>query len=204
MRLPWSGSSARGAGEVKSGFAEEALPHLDAVYRFALRLARGRVEQAEDLVQDTFLHAYRAWHTFTPGTNGRSWLFTICRNRFLREEERRVRRSEVTASDIDAEVEALAVTAVFSEVDASNPERDFFSAFLDEEVMREVDALPESFREVVVLSDLEGLTYPELAEVLGLPMGTVKSRLYRGRRMLQQSLYRYALEMGYVRPKERE
>ncbi|MDP9348445.1 MAG: sigma-70 family RNA polymerase sigma factor [Gemmatimonadota bacterium] len=187
----------------KPGFTEEALPHLESVYRFALRLSAGREAEAEDLVQDTFLRAYRSWDTFRPGSNARAWLLTICRNVFLRAEERRGRTPEVPESQIDADVEALAATAVFSEVEAADPERAFFDSFVDEEVMRAVDALPAPFREAVVLSDLEGLSYPEVAEVLELPVGTVKSRLFRGRRLLQQALYGYALEMGYVRPKER-
>ncbi|HEV2130628.1 MAG TPA: sigma-70 family RNA polymerase sigma factor [Longimicrobiaceae bacterium] len=202
--MPRQSSEEPDAGTIpKPGFAEEALPHLDAVYRFALRLVQGREAEAEDLVQETFLQAYRAWDTYTPGTNARAWLFTICRNRFLRREERRGRRPEVTASDVDADVEALAATAVFSEVSSADPEKAFFDSFLDEEVVHAVDALPEPFREAVVLSDLEGLSYPDLAEVLGVPVGTVKSRLFRGRRLLQQALYEYALEMGYIRPGDR-
>jgi RNA polymerase sigma-70 factor, ECF subfamily len=149
------------------------------------------------------MQAYRSWHTYQRGTNCRAWLFTICRNRFLRSREQHDRRGEIPASEIDADVEALAVTAVFSEVKAADPEAEFFGSFVDEEVIRAVDALPEPFREVLVLSDLEGLSYPELAELLEVPVGTVKSRLFRGRRLLQQSLYEYALERGYVKPKER-
>jgi len=202
MRLSWKKEPEPSATRTAE-FTAEALPHLDSVYRYALRLAAGRSAEADDLVQDTFLQAFRAWHTYVPGTHCRAWLFTICRNRFLRGEERRARTPEFSESDVDADVEAMAVTAVFSEVSAADPESDFFSSFVDEEVMRAVDDLPEPYREVVVLGDLEGLSYPELSEVLGVPRGTVKSRLFRGRRILQQSLYRYALEMGYVRPKER-
>ena len=197
------GHGANAAGQRSAEFTEEASPHLDAVYRFALRLARGREEEADDLVQDTYLQAFRAWSTYQLGTNCRAWLFTICRNRFLRNQERRGRRPEIAESEIDADVEAMAVTAVFSEVEMADPERDFFSSFVDEEVLKAVDSLPEPFREVVVLSDVEGLSYPELGQVLEVPLGTVKSRLFRGRRLLQQALYRYALEMGYLRPKER-
>jgi RNA polymerase sigma-70 factor, ECF subfamily len=204
MRLPWKTRPEPSPTLRSAGFTNEALPHMESVYRYALRLTRGREDQADDLVQDTFLQAFRAWHTYTPGTNCRAWLFTICRNGFLRGEERRGRRPEVTGSDIDADVDAMAATAVFSEVAAADPEREFFASFVDEQVMRAVDELPDPFREIVVLSDIEGLSYPELAQVLGVPTGTVKSRLFRGRRMLQQSLYEYALEMGYVRPKERE
>jgi RNA polymerase sigma-70 factor (ECF subfamily) len=199
------GRSQNSEGRVqKEGFVEEALPHLDAVYRFALRLSRGHEDEAQDLVQDTFLRAHRGWEGFRRGTNARAWLFTICRNRFLRGEERRGRRQEVLESETDADVESLAATAVFSEVRENiDPEAAFFDSFVDREVLDTLDALPTPFREAVVLSDLEGLSYPEIAEILGLPTGTVKSRLFRGRRLLQQALYQYALENGYITPKDR-
>jgi RNA polymerase sigma-70 factor (ECF subfamily) len=188
----------------KDGFVEEALPHLEAVYRFALRLSQGREDEAQDLVQDTYLRAHRGWEGFRRGTNCRAWLFTICRNSFLRGEERRGRRAEVLESETDADVESLAATAVFSEVRENvDPERAFFASFLDREVLDALDTLPTPFREAVVLSDLEGLSYLEIAEVLELPTGTVKSRLFRGRRILQQALYQYALENGYIRPEDR-
>jgi RNA polymerase sigma-70 factor (ECF subfamily) len=107
-------------------------------------------------------------------------------------------------SETEADVESLAATAVFSEVRENvDPETTFFDSFLDGEVINALDALPSSFQEAVVLSDLEGLSYLEIAEVLELPTGTVKSRLFRGRRLLQQALYRYALENGYIRPEDR-
>jgi len=187
------------AGLNKPGFAEEALPHMDAVYRFALRLAAGDESEAGDLVQETYLRAYRAWETYERGTNARSWLFTICRNVFLRRREREKRRNETQASQLDADVESLAATAAFVEVREADPERRFFDSFIDREVMEAIDALPDEFREAVILSDVEGLPYADVARVLEVPLGTVKSRLFRGRRLLQQALYRYALEMGYIR-----
>lgn len=209
MRNPFTRSTAvpepLGDAQVeKPGFVEEALPWMDAVYWFALRLSRGREAEAEDLVQSTMLRAYRSWDTFTPGSNCKSWLFTICRNQHLRQEEKHGRRSEVSASQIDADVESLASTAVFSEVESADPERSFFDSFVDEEVLRTVEALEEPYREAVILSDIEGLSYSEISTLLRIPVGTVKSRLFRGRRLLQQSLYEYALEMGYVRPRERK
>src|SRR5690606_8239785 len=186
----------------KPGFVEEALPHLDAVYRFALRLCQGRQSEADDLLQDTFLRAYRSWHTYRPGTRVRSWLFTICRNQFLRSSAQRRRRPEVPASQIDADVESFAPSVLSGGDGYADPEREFFDSFVDAEVLAAVDRLPDAFREVVVLSDLEGASYPEIAEILDVPIGTVKSRLFRGRRILQEALYEYALEMGYVAPRD--
>jgi RNA polymerase sigma-70 factor (ECF subfamily) len=189
------------AGEhlAKPGFAEEALPWLDAVYRFALRLTAGNRVEADDVVQETFLRAYRHWHTFRRGTSARAWLFTIARNVFLRGRERQARLPETLESELGFDAGALNADDVLRDVTASDPERRFFASFIDEEVTRAVEQLPADFREVVVLSDIEGLNYAEIAEVVGAPLGTVKSRLYRGRRMLQRTLYEYAVEMGYLR-----
>lgn len=211
MRIPWpwlkqaAPSADSGAEELnKPGFAEEAVPHLDVVYRFAVRLTSGDEDEAMDVVQETFLRAYRSWHTFKRGTNCRSWLFTICRNAFLRRREQIGRRKETPTSAIDADVEALASTAAFDETRAADPEHVFFDSIIDDEVVRAIDALPEEFREAVVLSDLEGLSYGEVAEALEVPLGTVKSRLYRGRRLLQEALFEYAVEMGYIVPGEKK
>ena len=181
------------------GFEKEALPWLDAVYRFGLRLTGGDSAAAEDLTQETFLRAYRHWSTYTPGTSCRSWLFTICRNVFLRGVERESRRSEVLESDMDHAIEALASARTLGEIRAGDPERSFFASFVDAEVEAAVARLPAEFHDAVVLSDIEGLSYNEIAEVLDVPVGTVKSRLYRGRRLLAQALREYAVEMGYIR-----
>ena len=183
----------------KPGFVEEALPWLDAVYRFALRLTGGREDAAEDLVQETFLRAYRHWDTYTPGTSCRSWLFTICRNAFLRGEERRVRRHEVLDSELDFNVEAFSSAIELDEIREADPEQAFFDSFVDDEVTAADERLPDEFREAVILSDIEGLSYQEVADVLAVPIGTVKSRLYRGRRLLGRALRDYALDMGYIR-----
>jgi RNA polymerase sigma-70 factor, ECF subfamily len=179
-------------------FEAEALPWLDAVYRFALRLTGGIEAEAEDLTQETFLRAHRSWDTFEPGTNARSWLFTICRNVFLRQQQLRARLPESTNADLDTDLEAIAALDVFHDT-AFDPEQRFFESLVDEEVTRALDSLPTEFREAVALSDVEGLGYNEIAEVLGVPKGTVKSRIFRGRRLLQRLLRAYALEMGYIR-----
>lgn len=173
-----------------TAFERDALPHLDTLYRVALRFA-GEPAGAEDLVQDTMLRAFRGWSGFRPGTNVRAWLLTILRNTFINEYRRR--RREPVPMDLDA-IEPYAV----HDVTASDPEGDFFSQIVDTRVLEAVDALPEPFREVVVLSDMEGLNYSEIAEAIGVPVGTVKSRLFRGRRQLQRDLYDHAVAMGYI------
>jgi RNA polymerase sigma-70 factor, ECF subfamily len=181
-------------------FEAEMLPHLDAVYRFALRLT-GAPSEAEDLVQETFLRAFRARDQYTPGTSARSWLFTICRNAYLRERERDSRRDELVARAAHAEVEGdvpVSETPVFAGRGDYDPEGDFFRGLVDSRIFEAIDALPQDFREAVVLSDLEGLNYQEIADVIGVPLGTVKSRLFRGRKALQEKLYDIARDSGYI------
>lgn len=183
----------------KASFEEEALPHLDAVYRFALRLS-GSPDQAQDLVQDTFVRAFKAWDQYTPGTQCKSWLFTICRNLYLRQWERGQRLDQIVAENAAPETPgAEAVNPLWSAVAEVDPEGDFFASIVDDEVLRAIGELPEDFREVVVLSDVEGFSYQEISDLVGVPVGTVKSRIFRGRRQLQKVLYDYALEMGHIR-----
>jgi len=174
------------------------MPHLDAVYRFALRLS-GSPDQAQDLVQDTFLRAFKAWGQYTPGTNCKSWLFTICRNTYLRHRERGRRHDAIVAEQTAPEAPAAdPVNPLWASLSRSDPEGEFFDSFVDEEVLQAIDRLPEEYRTVIVLSDVEGLSYQEIAEMLEVPVGTVKSRLFRGRRRLQKDLYDFAVEMGYI------
>lgn len=188
----------------KQGFGDEALPLLPAVYRFALRLAGGREPDAEDLTQETFLLAYRSWESFKAGTNCRAWLFTICRNVHLGRERRSSRRPrEVSPEETGPAQEAFALRQAWEDSNARDPEQALFHGLVDGEVIRAIDALSEPFREVVVLSDVEGVPQAEIAEILGIAPGTVKSRLFRARRALHDSLYAFAVEMGYLR-RERE
>lgn len=181
-------------------FEQEALPHLDAVYRFALRLTRSESE-AEDLVQETFLRAYRAWDQYTLVTNAKSWLFTICRNAFLRSRERDSRRDELVAEAAQSESDSDGIfeSPIFAGEANYDPEGDFFRGLVDDEILDAIDRLPDEFREAVTLSDLQGMNYQEVADVLDVPLGTVKSRLFRGRKMLQEALYEYALESGFLK-----
>ena len=192
MVAPTPPSPPAPADDRRARFEREALVHLDSMYRVARRLT-GDAADADDLVQDALLKAYRGWDTFTPGTNARAWLLTILRNAFINEYRRRSRRPETVPLD------TAEASAALPETGADDPQARFFDRIVDDEVLRAVDALPEAFREAVVLSDIEGLDYRETARVLGVPVGTVKSRLFRGRRLLKTKLYQYAVEMGYIR-----
>ena len=188
-------------GSREASFEEEALPYLDAVYRFALRLTRSQ-ERAEDLVQETFLRGFAAWDQYTPGTRCKSWLFTICRNLHLRHENRGRRYGEILAENTPGPRGGDdALNPLWATISADDPEGEFFGSLVDAKVLEAVDALPEEYRTAVVLSDVEGLTYDEIAALMGTPVGTVKSRLFRGRRRLQEALYDYAVEMGHIRPR---
>lgn len=176
----------------RARFESEALVHLDALYSFALKLARSR-DDAEDLVSDTMLRAIQRWEQYRLGTNIRAWLFTILYHVFV-SRKRRIDAREVQQPE-DTEGWAL-----FEAVGEADPEGAFYDSFLDEEITGAIRALPEEYRAAVVLSDLQGLRYAEVATALGVPEGTVKSRLFRGRRILQKKLAGYAVDMGYIKP----
>lgn len=174
-------------------FSDAAIAAMDDVYRFARSLTRDPSD-AEDVVQDTYLRAFRSWHTFQPGTDIRRWLFTIARNVFLRSRERGQR--EVTLDeDQSAVVDAAQAheTWVRGGLDPILDRTDLGPAITDALAL-----LPESFRSVVVLVDLEDQPYEAAADVLGIPIGTVRSRLFRGRKLLQVSLAKHARDAGLL------
>jgi RNA polymerase sigma-70 factor, ECF subfamily len=175
----------------RQAFEAEALPQLDALYGFALKLTRDRSD-AEDLVSETILRALDRWEQYRLGTNIRAWLFTIQYHTFV-SRKRRIEAREVPLTPDGDDRAPMDV------VGDANPEGSFYDSFLDDEITRAIDGLPEEYRTAVVLSDLHELRYAEIAEILGVPEGTVKSRLFRGRRMLQRQLRNYAVEMGYIR-----
>lgn len=178
-------------------FEREALVHLDTLHRVALRLTDAEPD-AEDLVQESLLKAYRAWDTYEAGTNARGWLLTILRHTFINEYRRRKRRGPTV--DIDA----IEAHTVFAHVQETDPEGKFFDRIVDATVREAIERLPDEFREPLILSDVEQMKYQEVADVLGIPVGTVKSRLFRARQRLQRDLYDYAVEMGYFRPSQVE
>jgi RNA polymerase sigma-70 factor (ECF subfamily) len=174
-------------------FSALTLTAMDDVYRFARSLTRDESD-AEDVVQETYLRAFRSWRTFQTGTDVRRWLFTIARNVFLRSRERGHR--EVTLDDDGAEA-----------VDAAQAHDAWIRRGLDPILDRAdlgpaihaaLDRIPETYRVAVVLVDLEDQSYEDAAEVLGVPVGTVRSRLFRGRRLLQQELMAYAEDAGFL------
>lgn len=192
--------TSESSGQEPSGsFESEALPHLDAVYRFALRLS-GAGDAAEDLVQETFLRAFRSWDQYTLGTSAKSWLFTICRNVFLRQRERSKRHDEILTEKATEGVvgQISRENPVFAASRDEDPEGDFFRGLVDDRILQAIQGLQEEYRMAVILSDVEGLSYQDVSEVLQVPVGTVKSRLFRGRRALQKVLYDYAVEEGYL------
>ena len=171
--------SAPGA-EPDEAFSEAALAHLDSLYGTALRLTR-RPADAEDLVQDTYLKAFRASNQFERGTNLKAWLFTILHNTF-----RNLRRHDVRSPvEVDSEVVERAVDVVGQ---TQTPEQLLTRATLDADLQAALDALPDAFRQAVWLRDVEEFSYAEIADIVGVPIGTVMSRISRGRRLLYQRL----------------
>jgi RNA polymerase sigma-70 factor (ECF subfamily) len=180
--------------EQDARFEREALPWMDDVYRFARSMTHDEAD-ADDLVQETYLRAYRAWHTFEPGSDCRRWLFTICRNVFLRTREREARQVDTGGDDAVLETAAVREASPFA---TTNADAIFSRIDLGPAIRKALDELPEVFRTAVVLVDVEGQSYDEAAAVLGVPIGTVRSRLFRGRRILQQSLLEYARDAGFA------
>lgn len=172
-------------------FESIAWPHMESVGRFALSLTRNEAD-ADDLVQETFLRALKGWHTFTPGTDCRRWLFTICRNAFIGMKRKKQVYVESDEGDLDAMPAAVAHMRAVSEGIAEALDR----LDVGPAIEAAVQALPEPHHSILVLVDLEDLSYEGAAEVLQIPVGTVRSRLYRARRLVQEALLAHARDMG--------
>lgn len=186
-------ASAGDDASKRRDFEEEALVHLDALYGRALRLTGGDEARSQDLVQETVLKAWRSWDTYEEGTNCKAWLLTILRNTFINEFRQKKRRPDpVDYDDVEER-------PVWHQLREEDPAGEFFDRIIDDEIVEAIEDLPEDFRVTLVLSDLEDLSYEQISDQLGIPIGTVKSRLYRARRRLQKELYDYAKSMGYVR-----
>jgi len=187
----------------RSDFEETALVHLDALYGAACRLTRN-ARDAEDLVQETVLRAYRFWDTFEKDSNCKAWLLRILTNTFINEYQRRKRTRQVL--DLaTAEQEATDGVLHHERAEAQrSPEHVLLDRSVSDDVQRALEQLPDDFRVAVVLCDIEGLSYKEIAEVMRTPVGTVMSRLFRGRRLLQASLREFALQTGYLREERKD
>lgn len=181
---------------MSKNFLEEGgeLPFRDQLFKTALRLTRNR-EDAEDLLQDTYLKAFRHWQSFAEGTNLKAWLFKILKNTFINLYRRR--KNLPPQADF-AELEETLEGHIVEEP-AASPEEELLRRSWDQEVLAAVKALPHNYKVVVLLSDIEGYSYKEIAEILAIPMGTVMSRLYRGRKALEKALLAYGQRYNYLR-----
>jgi RNA polymerase sigma-70 factor (ECF subfamily) len=181
-------------------FEAGVLLHLDSLYRTALRLTNNR-QEAEDLVQETMLKAFRFSHTYQPGTNLRAWLFRILNTSAIN--RYRKQATHPTPSPLPEGEEFYLYNQIRDlngQELSSGAEEEVLSQYLDEDVYEALHNLPPNFRMAVILADIEGLSYKEIAEVLQIPIGTVMSRISRARRQLQRSLWQYAQDRGYVKP----
>ncbi|HEY9226006.1 MAG TPA: sigma-70 family RNA polymerase sigma factor [Gemmatimonadaceae bacterium] len=180
-------------GDRRIAFEHEAIPWIDDVYRFALSLTRDESD-ADDVVQDTFLRAYRSWHTYLPGSDCRRWLFTICRNVFLRSRERARPTVELDASEVDSH----ATDSVYAHGGHETFDETYTRLDLAPAIDGALAKIPEPFRSTLIIVDVEDQSYESAAVTLGVPIGTVRSRLFRGRRLMQEQLQTYAVDAGFV------
>ncbi len=185
------------AEKTKAKFEEIAFEHMNSLYSTALRMTRNAME-AEDLVQDTYLRAFRFFDKFEAGTNFKAWIFKILTNTFINKYRKKVRTPQSVQLDkVEfglAEEEEQHPTPEWSGYDEEQ-----YQEFFDDDVKAALSQLSEEFRMVIILADVEGFSYKEIAEMVDRPIGTVMSRLFRGRRILQRILEKYARREGYIR-----
>jgi RNA polymerase sigma-70 factor (ECF subfamily) len=179
-------------------FTADAMQYAPQLFSTALRMTRNRSD-AEDLVQETYVKGWRSFRTFQEGTNLRAWLFRIMTNTYINKYNAAKRKG--TEVELD-DVEELFLYKRLGSIDqsklSSSAEDQMLNLFTDDEVKNALESLPEDFRIPVLLSDVDGFSYKEIAEMLEIPMGTVMSRLHRGRKIMQKMLYEYARERGLI------
>jgi RNA polymerase sigma-70 factor (ECF subfamily) len=171
-------------------FEELAFQHMDSLYSAALRLTKERSD-AQDLVQDSYLRAYRFFDKFKRGTNFKAWLFKILKNLYIN----KYRKESLKPHMVD-----VSDAEIFGDLKTSTtPEDQILEKLLDEELRAAMNTIPDDFRLAIILSDLEGFTYKEIAEIVDCPIGTIMSRLYRGRKLLRTNLYKHAKRRGFLK-----
>jgi len=179
-------------------FERQALVHLDAMYGAAYRLTRNP-RDAEDLVQDALLRAYRFWDSFQQDSNCKAWLLRIVTNTFINEYQRRKRSREVLDAATSEQSATDGVLVHAEANDKQSPEKAMLLSSVSDDVQRALEQLPDDFRTAVILCDMQGLSYKEIAEIMECPVGTVMSRLFRGRKLLAAALREFAVAEGYVK-----
>lgn len=175
-------------------FNDEIIPHLDALYNFALRLTSDP-NDSEDLVQDTVVKAYRFFSSYEKGTNAKAWLFRILKNSYINNYRKKSKKPQQVDYD---EVSTFYETVRAERTDTSDLEDKMFRELMDDDITGALEQLPEDFRTVVLLCDVEGFTYEEIANMLDVPIGTIRSRLHRGRNLLKAQLMEYAQKRGFA------
>ena len=185
-------------------FADQAIEFMPALYSAALRMTRNSSD-AEDLVQETYLKAYRSFGGFQDGTNLRAWLYRILTNTFINQYRAKQRRpQEQDLEDIEDLYLYRRIGGLEEQLASRSAEDELMDLFTDDEVKQAMEDLPDQFRMAVYLADVEGFAYKEIAEILDVPIGTVMSRLHRGRKAMQKQLYEYASARGLVEPTPRQ
>lgn len=180
----------------QSTFADQAMEYAPQLYSAALRMTRNQAD-AEDLVQETYLRGYRSFHTFEQGTNLRAWLFRILTNAYINKYRAKQRRpTETDLGDLEDLYLYRRLGSMETAAASMSAEEQFLDMFTDDEVKQALEDLPENFRLPVLLADVQGFAYKEIAEILDIPIGTVMSRLHRGRKAMQRALYDYAEARG--------
>ena len=179
-------------------FTADAMQYAPQLFSTALRITRSRSD-AEDLVQETYIKGWRSFHTFQEGTNLRAWLFRIMTNTYINKYNAQKRKgTEVELDDIEELFLYKRLGSIDQSQLSSSAEDQMLELFTDDEVKNALEELPEDFRVPVLLSDVDGFSYKEIAEMLEIPIGTVMSRLHRGRKAMQKMLYEYARERGLI------
>jgi RNA polymerase sigma-70 factor (ECF subfamily) len=186
--------------ERRDVFVRDAVPYLDQLYSAALRYTRNPAD-AEDLVQETYAKAFDKFHQYKQGTNLKAWLYRILTNSYINRYRRQQRRPDEVSADADPE---FSLYDRISETTERAAEQEVLEALTDDEVKQAMNDLPEQYRIAVYLADVEGFRYAEIAEIMDTPIGTVMSRLHRGRSRLQQALYDYAVQRGLVTDDDEE